>query len=110
MNNLPTCCMDMDIELIHLAFPERMSVDGQEFIMAHGLNDEAIGGLSANAIDLGDGKIKIFHRCKQLQDDGSCGIYASRPKICKEFDCSTRTDCACKGSGIMNGTVNGVTE
>jgi len=99
MNNLPACCLDIDINTIDLVFPERMSVEGQEFVMAHGLSDETLTNLFANAIDLGGGKVKIFHRCMQLQDDGSCAIYASRPKICAEFDCSTRTDCACKGTG-----------
>jgi Fe-S-cluster containining protein len=96
---LPTCCMDMDIDLIDLVFPERMSIEGQEFVKAHGLDDKNIRELFSGAIDLGNGRVKIFHRCLQLADDGLCKIYSSRPKICKEFDCSKRSDCSCNGKG-----------
>jgi Fe-S-cluster containining protein len=91
--------MDMDIALIDLVFPERMSDDGREFCEVHGINNETIESLFLNAIDLNNGFVKIFHRCNKLQDDGQCSIYLTRPKICRDFDCSKRTDCACKGTG-----------
>ena len=29
--------------------------------------------------------IGILNRCKNLQDDNRCGIYLTRPKICREY-------------------------
>ena len=99
INNLPSCCLDMDIRLVDLAFLHLLSPDGKEFVDAHGLSEETIDKLFAKAIDMGDGKVKIFHRCAQLLDNGKCAIYEHRPKICRDFDCSTRSDCACMGEG-----------
>jgi len=95
----PTCCCGLDIEYKDLIFPDGMSLDGQEFSKVHGLGNVILAELQANAMDMGNGMVKIFHRCKQLTDDGLCKIYDNRPKICKNFDCSTRSDCICKGQG-----------
>lgn len=102
----PTCCMDMDIALIDLLFPERMSADGQEFCKVHGIGHEQLNTLRSNAIDLGNGMVKIKHRCARLADDGSCNIYPVRPAICRRFDCATRTDCECAGTGVIYHDLN----
>jgi len=97
--NLPTCCQDMDIDLIHLVFPEQLGEDGKEFVEAHGLMNKPLSEIIKGAQDLGNGKVKIFHRCDQLEDNGRCAIYENRPQICRNFGCSLRHDCACKGQG-----------
>ena len=99
---LPTCCTDMDIALEHLIFPERMSEEGQEFVTVHGLDTKQLKTLRKDAQDMGDGIVKIKHRCKMLLDNGQCKIYNNRPLICRTFDCGTREDCACDGSGCIN--------
>jgi Fe-S-cluster containining protein len=88
------CCEDLDIRLEHLVFPERMSSEGRAFVAAHGLSCVPLGELVAGALDLGDGVVKIRHRCQQLRPDGLCGVYEQRPAICREFNCATRTDCS----------------
>jgi len=97
--NLPKCCLDMDINLVDIAFPELLSAEGKEFVDVHGLKEETVSRLFSNAINLGNGKVKILHRCSQLLDNGKCAIYEHRPKICRDFDCNSRSDCACKGEG-----------
>ena len=99
---LPTCCTDMDIDPLHLLFPELMNEDGQEFVKVHGLDSVQLKTLRKDAELLENGFVKIKHRCKQLQDNGQCGIYEDRPLICRTFDCGTREDCACDGSGCIN--------
>lgn len=104
---LPACCMDFHIDAEHLIFPERMPPEGQEFVRAIGLYDQSLSYLQAAATEQvgADGKKTVYirHRCQHLQDDGKCGIYASRPKICKTYSCSVRSDCACKGRGPRPG-------
>lgn len=92
----------MDIELIDLIFPEHMPAEGQEFVQAHGLDQVTLGTLRETALYMGDGMVKIYHRCDQLGDDGLCKIYATRPEICRQFDCKTRSDCECKGHGLIH--------
>lgn len=92
----PKCCMDMDISLYDLMFPDHMSVEGREFVKAHGIGHEQLNTLRSNAVDLGNGMIKLYHRCARLAEDGSCNIYPVRPAICKRFECATRNDCECK--------------
>jgi Fe-S-cluster containining protein len=99
---LPKCCTDLDIALADLVFPERMSPEGRDFFRVHGLDRVTLGELRRWALDLGNGMVKIFHRCDQLGDDGRCEIYEGRPRICREFDCRTRSDCECKGHGIIH--------
>ena len=99
--NLPACCLDLDIKLEHLLFPERMGADGWEFYQAHGLDRITLSELQARSIDQGEGMVKIRHRCAQLRDDGLCGIYETRPVVCREFDCTKRHDCACMGQGFI---------
>lgn len=96
---LPTCCTDFELEPIQLIFPERTDDDWQEFIRVRGVDMANFGLLRIGALDMGNGKVRVYHRCIQLQDDGRCGIYETRPAICRDFDCSRRSDCACKGSG-----------
>lgn len=98
---LPACCMDFDIELLHLLFPDLLPPDGREFVDAHGIWNVKLKDLMAGAVDMGEGVVKIKHRCKQLANDGRCKIYASRPRICRNFDCATRNDCACMGQGLI---------
>ena len=90
------CCVDFDIDIAHLIFPERMAPDGREFLAAHGIDSVPLGMLRAGALDLdevSEGTVKIRHRCQQLTDDGLCGIYEQRPAICRSFDCALRDDC-----------------
>jgi Fe-S-cluster containining protein len=104
MSNLPACCLDLDIDLMDLLDPERLPAVGREFLDAHGLGaltPAERDALIAAGHYLGAGVIKLRHRCAQLQDDGRCAVYASRPAICRNFDCSTRHDCACGGAGFV---------
>lgn len=98
---LPACCMDLEIQLIDLLFPERLPAAGLEFVKAHGLDQVPLGQLQLAATDLGNGSVHIKHRCAQLGDDGLCQIYANRPEICRQFDCHQRSDCECKGHGLI---------
>lgn len=85
------CCYDIDIDPMLLFFPERMDDAGQEFFKAHGLDDARLADLRHNVLLMPDGKIKITHRCQQLDELGYCRIYEQRPQICRNYDCSTRT-------------------
>lgn len=96
---LPTCCLDMEIKVIDLLFPSRMSPEGQEFVAAHGLENMTLEQIRAASYEVGDGVIRLTHRCQKLDDNGRCTIYKSRPAICRTFDCALRHDCACKGKG-----------
>lgn len=99
MNNLPKCCQDFEIDLLHLVFPEKMNTDGQEFLTAHNISNLTIASLRIGVIDQGNYVVRIQHRCAQLEDDGNCHIYDSRPLICRQFECASRSDCACNGKG-----------
>lgn len=85
------CCMDIDIDPMLLFFPERMDDAGREFFKAHGLDDARLADLRNGVIEMPDGKLKIIHRCQQLDELGFCRIYDTRPEICRNYDCSTRT-------------------
>lgn len=67
-------CHVMDIKISHLLNPKGMSLEGQEFFKAHGL-DKLIKE---------DGMIKILHRCQNKNDDGSCKL-EKRPFLCNEW-------------------------
>lgn len=64
-----------------------LNEEGQEFYVSH---LESL--VRSNAV------VKVNHPCQHLTDKGKCDIYADRPQVCRDFDCSTRTDCACKQS------------
>lgn len=100
-NNLPKCCLDFDIDIIDFIFLDRMTPEGREFLDARGVLKVSMKSIRENATDLGEGKIKIRHRCQQLGDDGKCAIYEHRPVICRQFDCALRHDCACMGKGVI---------
>lgn len=89
----------MDVEPIYLVFPDRLDEDGQEFVREYGVDLSGWRKLRKDAVDLGNGKVRFFHRCQHLLDDGRCNIYDKRPQMCRDFDCRTRADCACNGSG-----------
>ena len=97
--NLPKCCQDFDITLVDLIFPDRMTPEGREFVTAHGIGTTPLWAIQAT--DMGNGLVKVHHRCDKLNDDGSCSIYEDRPQICRDFQCSTRHDCECKGHGFI---------
>ena len=108
MANLPACCLDLDIDVMDFIFPRRLNDDGLEFLDAHGLLGMSVGErdkLLAGGDYQGKGVVKLRHRCAQLQDDGRCGIYATRPAICRAYDCARRHeqlgDCACHGQGFI---------
>ena len=106
MNELPACCMDLELELRQLLFPDTLDADGREFVAAHGLDLVPLYELRGRVVDLGPGangerRVRLRHRCAQLTDAGLCGIYERRPAICRNFDCGTRSDCACQGSGFI---------
>jgi len=84
------CCTDMDIDPLDLLFPFRMSADGKEFVAAHGLEDARLADLQTGAILMSDGKVKIQHRCQQLDEVGLCRIYENRPTICRNYVCTDR--------------------
>ena len=91
--------MDFNIDPLHLFFPDMLPEDGKAFMKAHGIEDLSLEELTKDSVALPDGNILIRHRCKKLTNKGLCSIYEDRPKICRDFDCSTRSDCACKGRG-----------
>ena len=103
--SLPMCCMDLEINLSDLLFPELMNADGRHFVTVHGLHKLTLGELQANSRLMDNGMVRIAHRCDQLRDDGCCAIYHNRPRICGLFDCTTRSDCECKGSGRLCNSV-----
>lgn len=41
-------------------------------------------------------ELRVFldHKCVQLNDDNTCKIYETRPKICKEFWCEKAQNAA----------------
>ena len=39
-----------------------------------------------------DNSIRLRTRCAQLNDDRSCSIYATRPKVCADFNCFSRAN------------------
>ncbi len=86
------CCEDLDIKLEDLIFPERMSPEGLAFCEVHGLWDVSLGELQDGAMDLGDGRVKLQHLCRQLMTDGRCAIYETRPTICREFRCDKHAE------------------
>ena len=85
------CCEDLDLWPVHLLLPDLLDADGQEFLRVRGLDLARLGDLQRDARLLPDGRVKIHHRCAQLTDDHRCGIYATRPQICRAYDCSVRT-------------------
>lgn len=87
------CCEDFNINPLHLVMPHLMGPDGREFVEAHGIDLETLSELRAGAVLMDNGEVKIKHRCEQLTDDGLCGIYDARPKICRDFDCRLKTEC-----------------
>lgn len=96
---LPKCCQDLEIDPLHLVFPELMGADGIEFTTAHGLFSMSLKELQQGAMLQPNGWVRIQHRCLQLLSTGKCGLYDTRPLICRKFDCATRQDCACRGLG-----------
>lgn len=94
--NTSKCCGDLDIDPLDLLFPERMNSDGRAFLDAHGLDFVMLDALRSGAELRPNGQVRIKHRCQHLLDNGRCDIYATRPKICRAFDCSTRVDCECR--------------
>lgn len=37
-------------------------------------------------------RVRVKHDCAQLQEDGSCAIYDTRPVICRNFLCQPALD------------------
>ncbi len=87
------CCEDLELDPVHLLCPDLLDADGQAFLAVHGLDAMTLGALRVGAIVKPSGKILIRHRCHQLTPDGLCGIYETRPTLCRTFDCDTRDDC-----------------
>lgn len=87
------CCKDIAIKPLHLIMPHLMSEDGRAFVEAHGINDTVLLDLQEDATLLDDGQVLIKHVCQHLGGDNRCDIYATRPKLCRDFECSTRFDC-----------------
>jgi Fe-S-cluster containining protein len=72
------------ISLLGLIRPDLyLDAEGQQFHADHHLDDL----VRENAT------VRVKHRCQYLHDDRSCGIYESRPEICREFKCALRDDC-----------------
>lgn len=86
------CCEELDIKLVDLIFPERMPTEGQVFCETHALWSVSLGDMQIDAQDLGDGRVKIRHRCAQLTREGRCAIYEHRPTICREFRCALHAE------------------
>jgi Fe-S-cluster containining protein len=92
----PLCCASIDINIYDLLFPEKMDVRGLEFTAAHGIENEKLGDLIKDAIDLGNGMVKIQHVCQKLTKDGKCSIYDEQPQICKDWICGNKECDFCK--------------
>lgn len=76
--------MTYRISLLGLVRPDLyLDAEGQQFYAEHHLDTL----MRDNAI------VRVKHRCQHLQSDRSCGIYDSRPAICREFSCALRDDC-----------------
>jgi Fe-S-cluster containining protein len=45
--------------------------------------------VSVQRDDAGEWTVNFEARCKNLQDDLLCGVYESRPVVCREFDNQT---------------------
>lgn len=101
MTSLPMCCQDLEMSIEELLFPERLDAQGRYFVNVHGIDSLTLAELQATSTQLENGRIRIAHRCSKLLDSGCCGIYERRPLVCREFDCKTRSDCDCKGSGRL---------
>ena len=99
--SLPACCLDLEMYPLQIIFPEQLDAEFWEFYQAHGLDNMTLSDLQRRSTLMDNGRVRIQHRCAQLQDDGRCGIYATRPAICRAFDCRTRSDCACQGAGFI---------
>lgn len=106
MKRCSACCEDFNINPLHLVMPHLMGTDGQEFMEARGIDIAAVGDLRAGAVLMDNGEVKIQHQCEQLQHDGRCGIYSTRPKICRDFDCSTKRECTnLNGAALPHGAI-----
>lgn len=99
--NLPTCCTDLELSVDELLFPEQLDAQGRYFLNVHGLDQMTLGELQASMVVSGERRVRIAHRCAKLTDEGCCSIYERRPLVCRMFDCKTRSDCACNGSGSL---------
>lgn len=101
INLLPRCCTDFEIDPIDLLFPQRMGPEGRAFVEAHGVDKltlPQIRKMLEGAPRNDKGWFRVEHRCNQLNDDGTCKIYETRPQICRTFSCATRSDCTfCRG-------------
>lgn len=104
-NRCARCCMDFNIEPLHLFFPERMPPRGQEFVAAHELDAATLGELRRGATVLENGNLLIQHRCPKLTAENLCSIYEKRPAICREFVCASRADCIDDGGSRINATL-----
>lgn len=94
---MPICCLGFDTDLYQydLIFPERMSPSWKEFLEAHDIYNETLGDLVKGAIDVGNGKVYISHKCPKLLEDGRCSIYENRPQVCRQYVCG-KPDCQFK--------------
>lgn len=46
-------------------------------------------------VDEGDWYVNVRNKCKHLQPDSSCGIYSTRPRICRQYsmdNCEATSD------------------
>lgn len=74
-----------EMALLELMFPDAyLNAGGLAFFEEHGLRQAVTDNVT----------VKLLHRCDQLDDvTGLCTIYETRPKTCRDFDCTTRGDC-----------------
>ncbi len=71
---LPKCCTELEIDLLDLFFPAQMPSDRRKFVEAHGVYDLPLKELLKNPKYLGNGRIIIYYRSKQIRPDGKCGF------------------------------------
>ena len=50
-------------------------------------------------VDEGDWYLMVLTRCRQLQDNNLCGIYETRPQICREY---STDNCEYDGDGCYD--------
>lgn len=99
------CCREIELPLLFLIFPEKMSPEDRKLLVVHGLDDLTVGELRAGATyeRAQDTVVRFKHVCLQLTAENRCALYGTpeRPQACGTFDCATRTDCTNPPAGSV---------
>lgn len=72
--SLPKCCTEMEIDLLDLFFPVQMSEEQKKFVEGHGIYDLPLRELVKKVTYLGNGRVILHYKSKQIRLDGKCGF------------------------------------